>query len=220
MITLQINSNIKKKLFIFIYFADILDGYDKFCSTAKKLSSLLYELQRDHLQNFSLSWMLINKRMYQRYVYSVVQDLIPDCILWLKELLDADEYSAMAHRLIRFDEDMSSITQSWLHVWEKLQNYHLTDSDRKRRVMIRNLAHSIKMIHDTTFPFDRYPNLKENITMSQWTKLENREEAWLLMIDYVQREWNGMNRCFRRLWLEIQNEKCESCDTALSSHFM
>lgn len=59
----------------------MLDGYDKFCATAKKLSTLLFELQRDTLQNFSLTWMLLNKRMYERWVYLDVQELIPECIL-------------------------------------------------------------------------------------------------------------------------------------------
>lgn len=61
--------------------AVILDGYDRLCSTAKKLSSLLFELQRDHLQQFELTWTILNKRMYQRYVYMEIQELIPECIL-------------------------------------------------------------------------------------------------------------------------------------------
>lgn len=62
-------------------FTVVLDGYDKFCATAKKMSSLLFELQRDVLQNFSLTWVLLNKRMFQRWVYFEVRDLIPLCIV-------------------------------------------------------------------------------------------------------------------------------------------
>lgn len=73
----------EKKLYAYPYFhiSVILDGYDKLCSTAKKLSSLLFELQRDHLQQFELTWTILNKRMYQRYVYMEIQELIPECIL-------------------------------------------------------------------------------------------------------------------------------------------
>lgn len=67
--------------FCLIFFLVVLDGYDNFCATAKKLSLLLFELQRDTLQNFSLPWVCLNKRMYQRWVYLEVQDLIPECIL-------------------------------------------------------------------------------------------------------------------------------------------
>lgn len=201
------------------HFEDVLDGYDKFCNTAKKLSSLLYELQRDHLQAFSTTWTLLNRRMYQRYVYLVVQDLIPDYILWLKELLDADEYMALVHRLIRFDEDMSSITQSWLTVWKSLQLYHLQEGDRKRRSMINKLAHTLRIVHDMQFPFDMYPKLKE-IPMTQWSKLENREEAWVYFVDHVQREWNGSEGNHKRLWARIQNDACANCDYLLANHYM
>lgn len=51
------------------------------CSAAKELTPLLFELQRGHLQKFSLTWNLLNKRVYQRWVYLEVQDLIPECIL-------------------------------------------------------------------------------------------------------------------------------------------
>lgn len=59
----------------------ILDGYDKVCAASKALSPLLFELQRGHLQKFSLTWNLLNKRMYQRWVYFGVKELIPECIL-------------------------------------------------------------------------------------------------------------------------------------------
>lgn len=51
------------------------------CNAAKSLSPLLFELQRGHLQKFSLTWNLLNKRVYQRWVYLEVQELIPECIL-------------------------------------------------------------------------------------------------------------------------------------------
>lgn len=207
-------------LLLCFFFSDILDGYDNFCSTAKKLSSLLYELQRDHLETFSLTWLLLNKRMYQRYVYLVVQELIPDCILWLKEYLDADKYSAMANRLISFDEDMTAITQEWLIVWENLQKYHLTVADRKRRSMTLKLAQTMITIHDTQFPFKRYPKLKKNLSMSQWSKLENRGDAWLHMVDYIKREWNCTERCLKRLATPLQNKICPKCDSASISHHM
>lgn len=198
---------------------DVLDGYDKFCNTAKKLSSLLYELQRDHLQAFSTTWTLLNRRMYQRYIYLGVQDLIPDYILWLKELLEADEYMALVHRLIRFEEDMSSITQSWLTVWKSLQLYHMQEGDRKRRSMINKLAHTLRIVHDMKFPFDMYPKLK-GAPMTQWSKLENREEAWVYFVDYVQREWNGSEGNHKRLWARIQNDACANCDYLLANHYM
>lgn len=62
-------------------FVVILDGYDKVCNAARALSPLLFELQRGHLQKFSLTWNLLNKRIYQRWVYWGVKELIPECVL-------------------------------------------------------------------------------------------------------------------------------------------
>jgi hypothetical protein len=67
----------------------IMDGYDKVCSSAEQLAPLLFELQRGHLQKFSLSWALLNKRMYQRCVYFEVLKLIPECILKVGQNFDA-----------------------------------------------------------------------------------------------------------------------------------
>lgn len=80
-------------IFILFICSVILDGYDRLCSTAKKISSLLFELQRDHLQKFELTWTILNKRMYQRYVYMGIQEMIPECIL--KVIIDINHISKL-----------------------------------------------------------------------------------------------------------------------------
>lgn len=62
-------------------FPVVLDGYDKMCNAARIMSPLLFELQRGHMQQFALTWNLLNKRIYQRWVYWEVKDLLPECIL-------------------------------------------------------------------------------------------------------------------------------------------
>lgn len=154
--------------------------------------------------------------MYQRWVYFEVQDLIPECILMLKDLLDSDDYSAMAHRLIRFDEDMTSITQSWIEVWSHLQNYHLEDEECARRVRISYLEAMLKAIRERDF--SRYGELKETIPMAQWAKLENREEAWLQMVDYLKKVWDEKDDS--RLTIKVLNDNCVKCESELASHYM
>lgn len=190
----------------------ILDGYDKFCSTATKLSSLLFEIQRDQ----RLTWNLLNKRMYQRWVYFEVQDLIPECILMLKDLLDSEDYSAMAHRLIRFDEEMTSITQSWIEVWSYLQNYYLEGEECERRTRILHLEEMMKSIRANDF--SRYGEVKATIPMAQWGKLDNRKEAWLQMIDYLKKVWNEKDDS--RLAVKVLNDNCVKCEFELASHYM
>lgn len=205
--------------FFAVIISVILDGYDKFCSTAKKLSSLLFELQRDHLQQFLLTWTILNKRMYQRYVYMEIQELIPECILKLKDLLEPDEYSTMAHRLIRFDEDMTSITKNWSDVWSLLQEYHMGEEDSERRNRISCIQDLLKAIRDCEFNFEPYDALmkRENSAKMQWMRMENRDEAWALTVDYLKRVWQEKDDS--RLYATVQNERCITCDFALASHY-
>lgn len=59
----------------------LLDGYDKMCNASKKMQPMLYELEREHLHPFGLTWRMLNKRIYQRFVYWEVRELIPQCLL-------------------------------------------------------------------------------------------------------------------------------------------
>lgn len=134
----------------------------------------------------------------------------------LKDLLDSDDYNAMAHRLIRFDEDMTSITHSWIEVWSYLQNYHLVGEEYARRVRMAYLEEMLKTIRKRDF--SRYGELKETIPLAQWTKLENREEAWLQMIDYLKNVWSEKDDS--RLTAKVLNDNCVKCEFELASHYM
>lgn len=57
----------------------ILDGYDKMCKASKTMEPLLYELEREHLHPFGLTWSMLNKRIYQRFVYWEAREWIPEC---------------------------------------------------------------------------------------------------------------------------------------------
>lgn len=154
--------------------------------------------------------------MYQRWVYFEVQDLIPECILMLKDLQDSDHYHAMAHRLIHFDEDMTSITTSWIEVWTFLQSYYLEGEEYARRVRISYLEEMLKTIRKRDF--SRYGELKETIPMAQWTKLEKREQAWLQMLDYLKKVWDEKDDS--RLSVKVFNDNCVKCELELASHYM
>lgn len=151
--------------------------------------------------------------MYQRWVYLEVQDLIPECILTLKDLLDSEDYSAMAHRLIRFDEDMTSITQSWIEVWSLLQNYYLEREEYSRRLRISYLEEMLKMIRKTYFG-----RLNRTVPMSKWMEMGNRQEAWLQMIDYLKNVWDEKDDS--RLFIQVLNDNCVKCQFELASHYM
>ena len=59
----------------------ILDGYDEMCEIAETLTPLVIELQRDHLEKFSLTWLLVNQATFYRWVYLDFEPLMAECIL-------------------------------------------------------------------------------------------------------------------------------------------
>lgn len=64
----------------------ILDGYDEMCEIAETLTPLVIELQRDHLEKFSLTWLLVNQAMFYRWVYLDFEALMAECILKVLDL--------------------------------------------------------------------------------------------------------------------------------------
>lgn len=135
----------------------------------------------------------------------------------LKELLEAEEYEAMAHRLIRFDEDMTSIAKSWSEVWSLMQNYHVSSEEMERRNRIRCIEELLKAIRDCEFDFTGYEKLLKRDNASKWMKMENRDEAWILTVDYLKRCWDEKDDS--RLFAFVCNDRCVTCDFALASHY-
>lgn len=122
----------------------------------------------------------------------------------------------MAHRLIRFDEEMTSTTQSWSEVWQFLQEYHMTNDEIDRRMRITCLESLLKSIKSCNFDFTRYAKIKENVNISQWMKVEEREEVWVMMIDYLKRVWNEKDDT--RLAAILLNDNCLKCNLELPTH--
>lgn len=197
----------------------ILDGYDKLCHSAKALSPLLFELQRGHLQQFSLTWCLINKRMYQRFVYLEVQKIIPECILKLKELLFDEEYKSMVYRFIQFDDEMNSTSQIWRDVWSLLHDYHRAKEDQARRKRISS-AHSLLLaVRDSEFIFS-HPEVQrtKDRPIVEWLANNDRNMVWQYVVHSLKSRWVACNN--PRLTASIENIQCRKCNFALATHYV
>lgn len=157
--------------------------------------------------------------MYQRYVYMEIQELIPECILKLKDLLEPDEYSTMVHRMVHFEEDMTSITKTWHDVWTTLQMYHTGDHELERRHRLSSIQDLLKAIRDHEFNFAPYENLlkRECSAKMQWMKMENRDDAWALTVDYLKHVWQEKDDS--RLYALIRDERCISCCVSPTDHY-
>lgn len=125
----------------------------------------------------------------------------------------------MAHRLIRFDEDMTSITKTWADVWALLQTYHMTDKESERRNRMGCIQELFKAIRVCEFDFEPHDSLlnRENSAKMSWTKLDNRDDAWILAIHYLKNVWSEKDDT--RLYSSIQNERCITCYSSLTSHY-
>ncbi|XP_058813321.1 uncharacterized protein LOC131677496 [Topomyia yanbarensis] len=196
----------------------ILDGYDKLCRSAKALSPLLFELQQGHLQQFSLTWCLINKRMYQRFVYLEVQKIIPECILKLKELLFDDEYKTMVYRFIQFDDEMNSTSQIWRDVWSLLHDYHKAKEDSARRKRISS-AHSLLLaVKESEFNFGPEIQRQKERPIVEWLSLEDRNLVWQYVVHNLKTKWIACTN--PRLNASIENIQCRKCNFALGTHYV
>lgn len=188
--------------------SDFIDGYEKFCNTSKRLSSLLFELQRDHLQQFLVTWTMLNKRMYQRHCYVILKQYVTDCIIDMQLSEKPEDTDGWAHRLIRFDEEMDEVTEAWTESWTLLQDYHNSEEDSLRRNRLACVQQMLKRVRDSNFDLAPYEKVikQDRATKMQWIKLESREEAWASAISYLKRNW--LEKDEARLYTVVQNENC------------
>ena len=59
--------------------ADLLEGYQKLCDAAQKVSPALLDLEEKHLGRFTLTWEDFNKHLYQSVIYTdpLIQNNLP-----------------------------------------------------------------------------------------------------------------------------------------------
>ncbi|KAG4067279.1 hypothetical protein HA402_000270 [Bradysia odoriphaga] len=198
----------------------ILDGYDKVCTASKALSPLLFELQKGHLQKFSLTWNLLNKRMYQRWVYMGVKELIPECILKLKTILDTEKYKAMVYRFIKFDDEMTLLTFKWREIWSLANAYHMEDHDFERRRRMCSVHSILQSIKNTKFKIDfkQFEDPKQTSNTVKWLTMDDRDTVWNYTVYFLRNKWVECDE--HRLYAEITKVQCLKCDFALATHYV
>ena len=61
------------------FIPELLDGYENLCSASQHLAPALIDLELHHLRRFSLTWEVLNKRLYQSIIYSepLIQNNLP-----------------------------------------------------------------------------------------------------------------------------------------------
>ena len=133
---------------------------------------------RDHLQKFSLTWQLINQTMYYRFLYVDIESRMADCILRLKDAVDAETYKNFVYRFIKFDEEMTQIGQVWEVALVALELYRKSTPEQISRVerigLIRQIIHSIPELKEASAD----ATVDEQALALNWIALSENEDIW------------------------------------------
>lgn len=70
---------------MYIYLLVLIDGYETFMQEANELHQYMLELESGHMKQFGMSWNLLNKRMYQRWVYADIIQVVEEMVNCIKE---------------------------------------------------------------------------------------------------------------------------------------
>ncbi|GAB0092497.1 uncharacterized protein DMENIID0001_074930 [Sergentomyia squamirostris] len=194
----------------------VLDGYDKICNAAKILTPLLFENQSGHLQQFSLTWLLLNKRLYHKYVSSQVQYLIPQCLAQLR-VISYDDTPTILKRYFDFSDELMLTTEVWKESWLLLQKYHLTQKDIERRQRILT-AHSFLELIRNSRPHgeDLSAATELNSGVLDWLESQDKEYVWQNTLAHIRTKWIPCTD--KRLSAPLENNQCLHCNVDLSDH--
>lgn len=208
------------------------------CNAARVVTPLMFELQRGHMQEFALTWNLLNKRMYQRYVYSTVKDLIPECILrvslcerqhrrcaslhlcdasrsiqQLRQALEPDAYRRLVYRFIKFDDEMTYVTFKWREVWSLLSAHELSAVEDQRRTRVRIEREILGSIKQTSCNL----RLVCHDAADQHTNKKQHAFDWLYDSDR-QLAWAYMVFHMRTSWTEQHEAKATHAQLTPLAH--
>ncbi|KAL7017085.1 hypothetical protein ACKWTF_010242 [Chironomus riparius] len=167
----------------------ILDGYDRITEISETQTPLVIEM-REHLQTFSLTWQLMNQCMYYRFLYVDIESRMADCILRLKEQVDAETYKSFVYRFIKFDEEMTAIGQVWEVALVALELYRKSTPDQIGRVeriaMIHQIYQSMRNLNDIDADIGK--PLSDQVLALDWIVSSENDEVWLSVINSIRSE--------------------------------
>lgn len=195
----------------------IFDGYAKICHCEKVLSTIFFDLEAGHLLQFNLSLSQVYKRMYHRWIYLELQKLVPECILKLKELDYDDNYTILVQKFIKFEDAMTTVTQTWRDIWLLIQNYHKSKDDIARRRRI-NTVHSIfQVIKDSDFDFES-EFVMEDKPLIDWITCDKRNDVWQYVVHNIKNNWTACGHS--RLMAKLVNLNCTKCNSPFVPHLV
>lgn len=183
----------------------ILKSYNNYYDVASKFLSSPLNMVQKHMDQFSLTWLNLLERMFQRYVYMTSRGFVSESIV--------EHHITAAQKLIDFDKKMAIIEHDWTDKWSLLQDYHMGSKDMIRRNLMFEIQEKLKDIVDSKFDFGLYKELidrKFSTDGKPWTEMDNIDEAWALTMDYMKNTFQ--EHSILPLRSKLYFERCESCD--------
>lgn len=157
---------------------------------------------REHLQKFSLTWQLMNQCMYYRFLYVDIESRMADCILRLKDAVDAETYKSFVYRFIKFDEEMTAIGQVWEVALVALELYRKSTPEQMNRVerinMIREIHRSLKDLKEVEDNCGKA--LSDQVLALDWIVSSVKDEVWLSVINSIRSDSFKDNRKDCKCW--------------------
>ncbi|XP_037911819.1 uncharacterized protein LOC119651981 isoform X2 [Hermetia illucens] len=189
----------------------IVQGYEKICELSEKIKSLLFTFESNHLKKFHLTWVLLNRRMYQKYVFASFSETAIQCMLKLKSEVSTSRYIEILRKYINFDDEMLSVKENWKSVWELLNRHHMAGEDIERRERIRLIHNTFECIQDLSD--ERSHGV---VDKARWEDFEDRGIVWQNVISAAKNIWQKNDKT--RLNATVHLEKCVSCKTCTDNH--
>ncbi|XP_055716056.1 uncharacterized protein LOC129809929 isoform X3 [Phlebotomus papatasi] len=194
----------------------VLDGYEKICNASKVLTPLLFEDQSGHLQQFSLTWQQLNKRLYHKFVYSQVQYLIPQCLAQLR-LISYDDTPSILKRYFDFSDELMLTTEMWKESWLQLQAYHMTQKDIERRQRILTAHNFLELIRNSRSSGESsVPAELSSGGFLDWLESQDKDYVWRNTLSHIRTKWTPCTD--KRLTAQIENNQCLHCNVELADH--
>lgn len=130
----------------------------------------------------------MNQCMYYRFLYVDIESRMADCILRLKDAVDAETYKNFVYRFIKFDEEMTQIGQVWEVALVALELYRKSTPEQVSRVerigMIRQIIESLRDLKDV--PVDA--TVSDQALALDWVVSSEKDDVWLGVLNIIKNE--------------------------------
>uniref|UniRef100_A0A1I8MIB8 Uncharacterized protein n=1 Tax=Musca domestica TaxID=7370 RepID=A0A1I8MIB8_MUSDO len=193
----------------------IVNGYDDLIRISEQVASYLFAFENDFLRKFSLTWKLLCQRLYQKHVHAHLADTMLACIITLKEEELTSHHTDLIKRYIQFENIMNRVDIWWTDVWVKLNEFNLSEVERKRRKSLLDVYRIFDTVVQDAIAFSLQDSVDDN-DFYDFRSLKNRRLAWRNIMSYTKMKWpDGFYQPPNTL---VVDDKCKKCNVSLEYH--